>query len=149
MPSEFILTLLAVTAAIYLLVSLVYALIKVGAGFIECLKNYSPFSALDFSRYFSFSDIGRFSGEYFRNLFLAIGQLWQEAVSLMTYNFSSAKGYPVVNVIRYFLFVSPIAIFLVMSIYIAVVFVVLSVVYVPLLLAELVWALIKVIFRIK
>lgn len=141
-----ILTLLAATALVYLIVSLVYAIIKVGGGFISCLKNSNPFSAFDFSRYFTFSDTGRVSGEYFRYLFTAIKDIWNEAISLMTYNFSSAKGYPVVNVIRYFLFVSPLAIFLVMGIFIAIVFVVLSIVFVPVLLAQLVWGVIRAIF---
>ncbi|MBQ7373062.1 MAG: hypothetical protein IJW64_00665 [Clostridia bacterium] len=145
----FILVCLAVLAAIYLLVSLVYAIIKVGAGLFDAYKNYNPFSAADFSKYFTFSDIGRFSGEYFRNIFSAIGELWNESISLMTYNFSSAKGYPVINILRYFFFVSPLMIFVMACIYIAVSFVILSIVYVPVLLAELVWALIVKIFRLR
>ncbi|MBQ4099148.1 MAG: hypothetical protein IJC87_03370 [Clostridia bacterium] len=145
----FILVCLAVIAAIYLLVSTVYAIIKVGAGTFDALGNYNPFSATDFSKYFTFSDIGRFSGEYFRNIFSAIRELWGESISLMTYNFSSAKGYPVINIFRYFFFVSPLMIFVMACIFIALAFIILSVVYVPLLLAELVWALIIKVFRIR
>jgi len=144
---QIVLTIFLAACIIYLVIAIGYAIGKVGHGLINAFSISNPFSSLDFSRYFLFSDLGRFTKEYFSSLIRIVVELWNAGISLISTNFSTAKGYSAFNVIRYFLFITPVAIIPITVLFIALIFIVMPIVYIPLFIAELVWALIVKIIK--
>lgn len=132
---------------IYLVIVVGYSIGKVVHGLINVFLISNPFRTLDFSRYFLFSDLGRFSKEYFSSLIQIVVEMWNAGISLISTNFSTAKGYCAFNLIRYFLFVTPVAIVPITVLFISLIFIVMPIVFIPLFIAELVWALIVKIIK--
>lgn len=127
---------------ICLAIGLGYSLVKMCISLVKCCISQNLFGCFDFSRYFLFADLGRISGQYFLNIFRVIGAFWLDGISLLVSNFKKSGYYAVFNPLKYYFFILPAPIMVVMIAYIAIFFVLFSVAYVPVLLAQLVWGLI-------
>lgn len=136
------LSIILLACIIYLVIAVGYSIGKVGHGLINAFSISNPFRALDFSRYFLFSDLGRFSRDYFSSLIKIVVEMWNAGISLISTNFSRAKGYSAFNLIRYFLFITPVAIVPITVLFIALMVIIMPIVFIPLFIAELVWVLI-------
>ncbi len=138
--------LLAVLAAAYFVVGFVYALIT-SCGSLGWVFGASlPFSAVSVRLGFGFGEMGAFAGGYFSSLFSAIGTLWSNALSLASSNFNTGKTYPIINIKRYFLLVSPAPIVLVCALTTALAFLFFALAFVPLVIIEFFCALVSLIF---
>ena len=139
---QIVLVVLLAACIIYLTIAIGYAIGKVGHSLIDAFSINNPFSALDFSRYFLFSDLGRLAKEYFSSLLRIVVELWDAGISLISSNFAAAKGYSAFNLIRYFLFVTPIAIMPITILFIGLIFIVMPILFIVLFIVEFFWAII-------
>ena len=129
------------------LVYLAYALYLSVKNLFSAFAIDNPFGSLDFSRYGRMGILASFPKGYFCSLFSGIKSLWSDAISLMGQNISSSKNYAILNVVKYFLLISPLSI-LVASIVITVIaFIVLLIAFVPLFIVEFFWALISLFLK--
>ena len=137
-----ILSIIFLAVLVCLAIGAGYSLVRMCISLVKCCISQSLFGCFDFSRYFLFADLGRISGQYFLNIFRVIGAFWLDGISLLTTNFKKSGYYAVFNPLKYYFFILPAPIMLVMIAYIAIFFVLFSLAYVPILLVQLVWGLI-------
>ncbi len=138
---------LAVILAIYLVIGIVYALVAVGILFGQILKADLPASKAKFTNPFPFSKLKRFSKDYFSTVFANIKNIWRRSITLILSNFESSKGFSLVSPARYFLFFSSLVVVPIALIFIALTFILSSIVFIPLFIAQFVWTLISKIFK--
>lgn len=134
-----LLTLLVFALVLVGVISLVFAAIKCFPNYKYAFPYHNPFSAANFCRGFTFYDLGNVCSGYFIALVQLIASVWRDMISFIKTCFSDAKNYALFNPVRYFLFLSPVGTLALNLLCIAVIFIVLTVVFVPLFLAQLVW----------
>ncbi len=142
-----ILMIAAVIVGIYSIIAIGYAIFQVIKILAGAFGMYRPFSALNFSRYFLFSDLGVMTKDYFGNIIQVVKGIWNDTISLISTNYASARAYPHFNVIRIFLLVTPIVLVPFALLFIALMFVIMSILYIPLFIAEFFWAILAKIIK--
>lgn len=145
--SLIILFIAMIALAIYVLIGIGYSFWSVIPITILAFSGNNPFGALDFSRYFTFSNYGNFIKQYFSALFRWVKTLWGDSVSLVGSNFAKAGRYVAINPIKYFFYISSLTIMALACVIIGLVVVVLSIVFIPIAIAEIIWALIAKIIK--
>lgn len=142
-----ILYLIIMFITICYLVYLFYALFLSVKNLLSAFSNDNPFSSLDFSRYGKMGILASFPKGYFASLFAVIKSLWSDAFALMGQNISSSKNYAILNVVKYFLLISPLAIIVASVTFTLIVMVALLIAFIPLFIVEFFWALISLFLK--
>lgn len=137
-----ILSLIFIAICIYLLICFIYSVIMVVKNAINAFKNNNHYTAINFSSTFTYAQLKHFCLNYYGKVFDAIVKLWDMGVSLTVSNVASGRGFGLFNIYRHFLILSSVTIMPVTILTIPFYFIVSSLIFVALFIAEFVWGLI-------
>ena len=144
---SFILFLVITFITVSYLIYLFYAFYLSIKSLLDAFANDNPFSSLEFSRYNKMGILVSFPKGYFLSLFSVIKSLWSDAISLMGQNLYSSRNYAILNVVKYFLIISPLSIIVASIICTLVLFVALLIAFIPLFIVEFFWGLISLFLK--
>ena len=129
-----------------LLVSFGYSTWVIGKKFFANLPIDNPFKQVNFLKAFNFRFLKLFCKNYFVLVGKNIKTVWEEGKWLITSNLSLSGGYTILNVKKYILLTSPVAVMLAICIYVLLFVLVTVIAFIPLVIAETFWALFTTIF---
>lgn len=151
---SFLLGVSGIVFSVLLLIFGVYFAIALGYAAFKCVKGASaaivrdnPLKTLNFSKYFLFIDFKKFPKNYFSALIKVVLNVWNLSLALIRTNISLGTGYPKFSLKKYFLFVTPVAIMPITLLLIALIFIVVSIAFIPIFIVKFSWTIIASIIR--
>ena len=128
------------------MISLGYSLYVIWGKFRDSFLANNPFGQISLGKGFNF----RFFKVFCKNYFLLIGRtvkvVWNEGQSLIRAKLARARELTILNFKKYFFLTAPVGIILAVFLYVGLFVAILSAIFVPLVLIELVWATIVALF---
>jgi len=134
---------IAVCFLIYFVIALILTIKSIASSW----ALYNPFSSLDFSRYGRMGILASFPKGYFSSLIGIVKLVWVDGANVIKQNVSNSTIYAILNVKKYFLLISPLAIVVASVIFTVLMMLIFTIIFIPLFIIEFFWALISLCLR--